>query len=438
MNEKNSTLESPAHESDSITDDDSSEESDGEISYPIIASDATDEPFKEPQNEFAIFEDPDDTVGETLERHDDDATISHSVADPAVKDNTKTAAAAFTADTAAAAATFLEDLNDNLTGGIADDKPLENDNDTATDLVTEKSLQQHEDHIAADLTTDSATANDVSIGNIGNTTAANSMTAKSLEACDNKTIRASLTAAAAVANQSLHANHEAEDAIVSSEKYEEADQSFDAQRALESPFGNSVNGEQVNIGEARKASRKQNDYSFDPDIHKINFASSPLTSKMSLKRSLSQDDDQEQDLLRQSKRSRDEGYAADGDVGFEEAPVRLPSESEEDASEDAGGEDQELEDDDDDDPEIGPVSEDAQDDFYLAGGSYNQFEDSEELDDESEDENLEFGIANNGFRFTNTQETAINLDDSDDEVDGDSTLVEDAGFVAVNKKGFSS
>ncbi|KAL9640561.1 MAG: hypothetical protein Q9164_000229 [Protoblastenia rupestris] len=240
------------------------------------------------------------------------------------------------------------------------------------------------------------------------------------------------------------------------------------------------------------ASQTSKDIALDPANHEIKFTDPPEKPHASRKRSFSEDEDQEGGFeQRDTKRLRREDYAADGDVGFEfpyddeydnessgseelfnkgDAKSRLANTHTtddyvafQDADDDElSGSEVEREDGvEEEEGEAGNKSEGYEEDEsaqeganatfngrqqaiktgFYSGGGYVEFGDIEVGFDEDFDENYEEQttsindvVARRVIRYTNTKDTAITLDDSDEEGEGDTTLVEDAGFVAVNKK----
>ena len=177
------------------------------------------------------------------------------------------------------------------------------------------------------------------------------------------------------------------------------------------------------------------------------------------KRSFSESSEGAEEYQRFVKRSRGDEYTADSDAGFEEGPSSDGYSSNGQSGYGSGTAQADFNEGDEEgehreaDFSLGPDGQQLLhgQPQYVSGGYFGFESDSESEFDSEEEENLQdVSAAQNVIKYTNTQDTAINLDDSDDDmsgdtnverhdeedgddVEGDSTLVEDGGFVAINK-----
>ncbi|KAG8528041.1 uncharacterized protein KY384_006957 [Bacidia gigantensis] len=213
--------------------------------------------------------------------------------------------------------------------------------------------------------------------------------------------------------------------------------------------------EREEVDTARQTSSK--DHRFDPAVHDIKFSSSPAppVPTSAIKRSLSgvnDADDLDPPSAKRprntnvafsskirSNRTSDDGLVDESDLGSEEDGLgsEVEDAGEMEASESELGEMLGVEDDLDGQRPIYPRSDPTDTGYYLDDDDSEEDEEEDEEDEEEEDAGSgeqEYATAAPLIQYTNTQETAIALDSSDDEAEGDTTLVEEGGFIAVNKK----
>ena len=187
----------------------------------------------------------------------------------------------------------------------------------------------------------------------------------------------------------------------------------------------------------------------DADQSKVTSTNSASLSRKRSFSGSSEEEDMDQCYV---KRSRDENYTTHNDANFEEESGLNGYNSDSQngygsgiAQEDANEAEEENEDG-ELDYCLGPDGQPQ----YPSDGFFGLESDSgSECESEEEDNFQDDNAIQNVIRYSNTQETAINLDDSDDdvngehkvdrpsekhgaEIEGDSTLVEDGGFIAVN------
>ena len=217
--------------------------------------------------------------------------------------------------------------------------------------------------------------------------------------------------------------------------------------------------DEASIGAYETAPQRSRDFRFDPEKHSISF-SSPLGSEVGRKRSRSASEIEDEDVKNPFKRLRsDQPTNVDGaNLGRDLYSSQEESELDEDGEgyeAESSAEDGSLEENYDETASVDEAVDYIDDEgnledpdtvvygrqqkqvrnihAYGDNDSVEYEEDSEEEDYISENEAFGTALSKPSQGFSNTQDTAITLDDSDDEAEGVDMNVEEAGLTATSE-----